>query len=321
MAERRGEGNRVTRRLIVCTTFRSFDGSPNDRIQRQFLRGLAAQTHADWELVVTIFGETGVEETLQDAGVPFTVFRGSTGDYRFSLTEVLSNAVTHSDSLGRGTGIVLWTTCDVVFPPHLFAGIVGRFKPGDAGTSHPHREAASFDDYTAGRIDDVLPYAPLSRETRYEGIDFVYFDADLFAPGSPSRAALEEYRFVDWGLFEHFLTGLARLYAGRRLNLWASAPVVKIGNDREVGQETAAYLKRAWDRNYVPMRRFLDHYALGDGLLRLHDCHKQFELVGRARYLRRLGAHHARQASVRMLQRVVDQLRSYANRLSLTAKQ
>jgi hypothetical protein len=102
--------------------------------------------------------------------------------------------------------------------------------------------------------------------------------------------------------------------------LWPSAPVVKVGNDREVGQETAAYQKRAWDRNYVPMRRFLDEHALGDGLLRLHDCHIQFELVGRASYLRRLGAHHARQATRRMVQRARGQVRSYVNRLSLTSK-
>jgi hypothetical protein len=296
----------MTRRIVVCTTFRSFDGSPNDRIQREFLRSIAAQTYPDWELVVTIFRETGVEEALQEAGVPYTVVQGSVGDYRFSLTEVLLNAVTHSDSLAEAS-ILLWTTCDVVFPSHLFKNIVHGFRPGDAGTSHPHREAAFYDDYLAGRIKDVWPYAPLSRATRFEGIDFVYFDADLFAPGTPSRAALEKYRFVDWGLFEHFLTGLARLYAGRRLNLWASAPVVKIGNDREVGQETAAYLKRAWDRNYVPMRSFLDHYALGDALLRLHDCHTQFELVGRARYLRRLSAHHIRHAPRWMLQRIRNQ--------------
>lgn len=224
----------MTRRLVVCTTFRSFDGSPNDRIQREFLRGVAAQTYPDWVLAVTNFGEIGVEDALRTAEVPFTVFRGSAGDYRFSLTEVLSNGVAHADSTGQGSSVVLWTTCDVVFPRHLFADIVGRFKPGDAGTSHPHLEAATFDDYAAGRISDVRPYGPLSRETLYEGIDFMYFDADLFAPGTSARAALEKYRFVDWGLFEHFLTGLARLHAERRLNLWASSPVVKVGNDRAV---------------------------------------------------------------------------------------
>jgi hypothetical protein len=108
-------------------------------------------------------------------------------------------------------------------------------------------------------------------------------DADLFAPGSTARSALKKYRFVDWGLFEHFLTGLAQLHAGRRLNLWASAPVVKFGNDRAAGKETPSYFQRAWARNYVSMRSFLDHHALGDDLLRLHDCHTRFELVGRAR--------------------------------------
>ena len=120
----------MTRRLVVCTTFRSFNGSPNDRIQREFLRAVAAQTYPDWELAVTIFGETGVEDALRTAEVPFTVFEGSPGDYRFSLTEVLSNGVAHADSTGHGSSIVLWTTCDVVFPPTSLRRHRGTLQAG-----------------------------------------------------------------------------------------------------------------------------------------------------------------------------------------------
>jgi hypothetical protein len=284
----------VTRRVVVCTTFRSFDGSPNDRIQREFLRGLAAQTESGWELVVTLFGETGVEEALRDAKVPFTTFEGTSGEYKFSLTDVVTNGIACADRNGPRSSVLLWTTCDVVFPPNLLAEIVRRFERGDSGTSHPHRIAPSFEDFAAGRVTDAFPHGPLSPEKVNEGIDFVYFDADVFAPGSRARAVLEEYRFVDWGLFEHFLVGIAQLYAARRLNLWATAPIVKIANDRAGGAETAAYFDRAWNRNYVPMRRFLDEHALGSELLQLHECHVQFELVARTRYLRRAAVRRLR---------------------------
>lgn len=286
----------MSRRIVVCTTFRSFDGSSNDRIQREFLRGLARQTHREWQLAVTIFGETGVEEALREAAVPFTAFEGPKGDYKFSLTDVLANGIACASADGGDPGIVLWTTCDVVFPPNLFAEILRRFRPGDAGTSHPHRTAASLDAYAAGRVSGGYPHGPLSREPVEEGIDFVYFDAALFAPGSGARRAVDEYRFVDWGLFEHFLTGIVQLYARRRLNLWPAAPIVKIENDRVEGAETSAYFDRAWNRNYVPMRRFLDEHALGHELLRLHECHLRFELVPRARYLGRVGARRLRLA-------------------------
>lgn len=295
----------MTRRIVVCTTFRSFDGSSNDRIQREFLRSLAAQTYSDLQLVVTLFGDAGVDEALREAGVPFATFEGTTGDYRFSLTDVFMNGIACADSNGPKSSILVWTTCDVVFPADLFAEIVRCFEPGDSGTSHPHRLAKSFDDYAAGHVDDAYPYGRLSPEPVNEGMDFVYFDADLFGPGSPARAAVEEYRFVDWGLFEHFLTGIARLYAERRLNLWATAPAVKIGNDRTEGPETAAYFDRSWNRNYVPMRRFLDEHALGYEFLRLHDCHVQFELVARMRYLRRTGTRRLRRVLERALSQIV----------------
>ena len=282
----------MTHHIVVCTTFRSFDGSPNDRIQREFLRSLAAQDHSGWELVVTRFGETGVDEALRDAGVPFVLVDAERGDYKFSLTDVVLNGLARTDQRGDGSTVILWTTCDVIFPPNLFGDVVRRLRPGDAGTSHPHSIARSLEEYAAGSISLAYPHGRWSDESVDEGIDFVYFDADLLASGTQARSALEEYRFVDWGLFEHFLTGIAELYAARRLNLWAVAPVVKIANDRVASAETEAYFDRSWNRNYEPMRRFLDEHALADDLLRLHDCHSRYELVAPTRYLRRAMGRH-----------------------------
>jgi hypothetical protein len=279
--------------VLVCTTFRSFDGSPNEPIQRAFLTGLAAQAYRSWELVVTTFGEAGVKEALHSSGVAHIVVPGMRGDYRFSLSEVLANGVARAEAT-PGPSVVLWTTCDVVFPPSFLQVVARRFAPGISGTSHPHRLAQSYEDYKAGRIEKTFPFGPFSRSAQMEGIDFVYFDADIFRPKGPARTDLGTYRFVDWGLFEHFLAGMARLYAHQRLNLWASAPVVKIVNTRDVVTETDAYFESAWQRNYEPMRRFLDDYGLGDDLLTIQGCHEQFGLVRRPTYVRRIATYRAR---------------------------
>lgn len=275
----------MRRHIVVCTTFRSFDGSSNDGIQREFLRSLASQTYSDWELVVTRFGETGVEDALGEADIPFVIRDGEPGEYKFSLTDVLLNGVAVSELRGPGSSIVLWTTCDVIFPSGLFADIVRRFRRGDSGTSHPHSIAASLEDVATGSVHLAYPHGRWTPETINEGIDFVYFDADLFAAGTHARKVLADYRFVDWGLFEHFLTGVAELYAGRRLNLWADAPVLKIANDRVASAETTEYFDRSWNRNYIPMRRFLDEHALSHNLLKLHDLHLSYRLAAPARYL------------------------------------
>ena len=80
-------------KLIVASTFREFDGSENDRIQRVFLEGLKNLKHTDLELVVTTFGERTVKKTIEESGLKNVVFEEETKDYRFSLTNVLLNAL------------------------------------------------------------------------------------------------------------------------------------------------------------------------------------------------------------------------------------
>jgi hypothetical protein len=44
------------------------------------------------------------------------------------------------------------------------------------------------------------------------------------------------------------------------------------------------------------MRRFLDEHGMDHDLLRLHECHVEFDLVAPARYVGRAGGHVLRRA-------------------------
>ena len=273
----------MSRRILIATTFRSFDGTRNDEIQREFLASLKRQTYKNWELNVTIFGERNVEETLLDLDIPYRAVHGDAGEFKFSLTDVLLNAVERARELGRGRSVILWTTCDVILPPQFLQAICDHFSPGTAGTSHPHAEAPSVSELNSLRAPQ-LPYGRFSRDVLESGIDLVYFDGDLLLDHETERM-LREYRFVDWGLFEHFLVGIAQLRSSRRVNLWSYGVVQKVTNDREPGNETAEWLADCWTRNSVPMQKFItDTGSPGELLLGLHYLHVQFELLGKLRY-------------------------------------
>ena len=143
-AEPRGSG----RRIYVCTTFREFNGDPNAEIQQRFLDSLEAQTHTNWELVATTFGEKNVASTLASRSFASRVIDGGThSSYRYSLTDVVTNGIRALEETG---GILLWTTADIVFSPTFLETTNAYCIPGVAGLSHPHDAYGSIDDYRAG---------------------------------------------------------------------------------------------------------------------------------------------------------------------------
>jgi hypothetical protein len=304
MARGRRSADHVSRRILIATTFRSFDGSRNDEIQRAFLASLKRQSYANWELDVTIFGERNVEGTLLDLEIPHHLAHGDAGEFKFSLTDVLLNAVGRAREFGSGGSIILWTTCDVILPPNFLQAICDHFSPGTAGTSHPHAEAQSVQELESLRLPQ-LPYGRFSQDVLESGIDLVYFDGDLLLDPETERM-LRKYRFVDWGLFEHFLVGIAQLRSARRINLWSYGVVKKVTNDREPGNETVQWLENCWTRNAIPMQEFItDTGSPAELLLGLHYLHMQFELLGKVRYswqaIRRLlHRRHATDATVAM---------------------
>jgi hypothetical protein len=95
------------RRIVICCTFRSFSNAENDEIQYAFLESLSSVSLTErFELVVTQFGETGVEEALKKFPIKSTIINEVS--QRFSLTKVLLNGIEHAKG-----GSVVWTTVDI----------------------------------------------------------------------------------------------------------------------------------------------------------------------------------------------------------------
>jgi len=278
------------REIVVCTTFRDFDGSENDAIQHLFLESLRAQTWSNWRLVVTVFNEPNVAATLEELGLDAQVMQGDSGGGRFSLTDVVLNGMT---AVQPGRSILLWTTCDVLLPPTFFECIIDRFQPGTAGTSHPHVHSTSLQAYRRGETIYAHPQGLLSRSRQDEGIDLVYFDGDLLLAERAGRI-LTQYRFVDWGIFEQFLVGVAQLVATRLVNIWSVGRVHKIGNDRVPRKETVEYLKTSWERNSRVLSEFIENEGASPLLRDLDYCHRSFSVQNRPRYYAQFLRFHGR---------------------------
>lgn len=255
--------------IVVAVTFRDFTGSQNDAIQRLFLESIKAQSYPNWKLVVTLFGEKNVRREVEACGINATYRENPpVGDYRFCLTDVLLNSVEESRDLP--CAVILWTTCDVIYRPDFFQTIADQYQPRLFAVSHPHVTYSSIEDLGTGRsiagsIDS--------------GMDLAIMDAALLR--DPHYLdIITRYRFVDWGIFEHFLVGLGLLAGGPMLNLYRLSSIAKIENDRKPGNETQAWLLKCWKINEAVFRQFLEHHRLPAQLMHLTYCHLQFRVLG-----------------------------------------
>jgi hypothetical protein len=290
-------------KVIVAVTFREFNGSENEKIQRLFIESIRNQTYSHWRMIVSVFNERLVADEIGKYDFDSVVYQsGPANGYRFSLTDVLLNGI--QEAVTEERAIVLWTTCDVIFPADFFEQIVANATPGFFAVSHPHVTYASR--AKLGSED----YHPASINS---GMDIVIMDSAPFRV--PENLDLvRRYRYVDWGIFEHFLVGVAKVIGGRRINLFPVAKIAKIENDREVGAETTAWLLKCWERNKVVLERFIDDFGLSRQLLNLTYCHMQFELLGsrRAHYLS-FGKDYYRYFTHRLREVVASRVRARVN--------
>ena len=49
------------KKILVCVTFREFNGDENDRIQRLFLESIKEQTYKNYKIIATVYREKNVE--------------------------------------------------------------------------------------------------------------------------------------------------------------------------------------------------------------------------------------------------------------------
>lgn len=256
-------------KILIGVTFREFNGSENEKIQRLFIESIKNQTYSNWRMVVTVFNEEFVKQEIEKYVIDTVFYRnGPVSGYKFSLTDVLLNTITESAT--EEQAIILWTTCDVIYESTFFEQIVANFSQNVFAICHPHITYRSTVD-----LNNDVNQIPTSINS---GMDVMIMDAEIFRSAGNLKI-IQEYRFIDWGVFEHFLVGLALLVHAKRINLFGVCNLFKIENDREVGEETNNWLVNCWENNYIPFNRFVSGYKLPAQLTNLVYCNMQFSII------------------------------------------
>ena len=263
--------------VYIATTFREFDGSENDRIQRLFLDRLSSERYCKLRVKVTTFGEKRVAEVLQQYNIDCDITEEAPFDYRFSLTQVLSNAI-NNENFDK-EDLVIWTTCDVIFSDDFFlkASIANNAARANISfISHPHLICKDTESLDKGIYEKNGPA---------DGIDFVGFSGAKI--DKVFKQDIANNFFSDWGIFEHFLVAVAVKNNFTRINLYEQAPAKKICNDREVNNEDDRYFRMSINKNWPVFNHFLEQSSLSCQFYSLVYCNLLYDLptlLGGLRY-------------------------------------
>lgn len=261
----------MSAKIIICTTFRDFKGNDNDKIQELFLDSLENQDYKDFDLVVTLFGEKKVESVVRKRKLKSFFYDCDPGAFRYCLSKVVLNAISYSKSTKEENYIILWTTCDVILDKNFLSTIISNFRKNILGTSHPHLTYGSVTNYDNRR--------PTGKIELFSGFDLIFFDKD-FLFDKKIMDAINNNIFNDWGIFEHFLISLTDLSRGtKRINLFETAKIYKIENDRKLTNEPNVFLEKSHIRNSAVFRKFLITNKLSIDYFDLVFCHLRFKLT------------------------------------------
>ena len=142
------------KKIIVSCTFREFDGSENDEIQRLFLDSIKKQTHKDITLAVTNFREKTVRAVIEQSGLDYVFFQSDLDVKFYSISETCYNA---ASLLAPGDSILLHTSADHIFPPDFFATIVEHMPAEGSVTSFPQQIYDGVQAWKAGTPIEEQP--------------------------------------------------------------------------------------------------------------------------------------------------------------------
>jgi len=225
----------MNKKIVVSMTFRSFDGSTNDKIQRMFLQSVKGQTNQNFILAVTIFGETGVPEVLKELNIPHTIYHAGPGDYKkFSLSKVLLNGIRVSKEQEENC-ILLWINADNMLDNNFFERISAIQGEKIGGISYPHKQYRSIEDYKARKKATYGWY----------GIDSAFFSRDVF--DEKFIKAIKDYPNNDYLYFEAFVVALATVFCNKRVNM-CPAGYSTIANDYAAVGQTSQSTKETGER-------------------------------------------------------------------------
>ena len=258
-------------KVVVCTTFRDFKGTDNDRIQLMFLDSLTKQTYQNYCLVTTTFGEKKVKKVVDSklGEKSIVIDMQIPPSYRFSLTDVVLNAVQISKTIGERC-IVVWCTCDIQLEPSFLQVLVDNYTSGFSGILHPNVVFSSYNDLLTNHNSMINIQG---------GIDLLFFDGEVLVKAEKD---IEMYRFYDWGFFEFFMASIAMVYSSKRINIYCKQKIKKVLNDRNITEETKAYFQRCVDQNAPIFKQYCIDKGLPSKLyrrMRLFDIHCQFKII------------------------------------------
>ena len=249
-------------KIIIATTFRDFQGSINDEIQKNFLKSLEQQDNKKFKLVYTVFQEKNVEKEIDKYNFESLVCYSNLKLYRFSLSEVFLNAI----KVAQKEDIILWTTSDVIYEINFFSNLIKQAQKYETGTCHPHKIYPSLKSFKNKEN---------SKSNARSGFDLIFFRAKVLK-NEEILGILKKYRNYDWGLFEHFLASLSILKDFKRCNLYFQNSIHKIENDRKPNKESKEWLKNSWLNNKKTLDSFLKDHNISDSVYNLMYCHYLF---------------------------------------------
>lgn len=225
-------------------TFRSFDGSTNDKIQRMFLQSVKDQTYQNFVMAVTIFGEKGVPEALEEANLSHLLHYAEPGDYKkFSLTQVLLNGIRVCKKQKEDC-ILLWINADNMLDPDYFERIASLRGEKIGGISYPHKQYRTIEDYKT----------KISATYGWYGIDSAFFCRDVF--DEKFIEAVKNYPNNDYLYFEAFIVAISAIFCKTRINLYPPG-YSTINNDYEAVNQTAQSTKTFGIKNIAELKRFM----------------------------------------------------------------
>lgn len=255
-------------KIYISTTFREFDGSSNDQIQRLFLERLSKEKNSEIKLIATTFGEKNTLKVLSEYDIDFELFEEERHEYRFSLTKVFLNAINNPNIVS--SDFIIWTTCDVIFDDNFFSMVrkhCGNNTRPVSLISHPH---LIFSDIEALENNIYQINGPA------DGIDFLGFSGSVLT--KDFKQDIKNNFFSDWGVFEHFLVAVAVRNKLKRINIYEETKVKKICNDRQVNNETDSYFKMCLNKNWPVLNKYLKENKMSKQFFSLAYCNLTYNI-------------------------------------------
>lgn len=258
------------KKIIITTTFRSFEGNINDKMQILFLKSLREQTYQNFVLLVTIFNEKNVEKIVSDilGSKADFVYSEIPKQYRYSLSRVILNGIDYG--IEKECDILLDCSGDIILEKNFLQTVNDFFSPMYAGVSHPNIFYDVDCDYRVvrKRVGNCAA-----------GIDIRFFDIALLNCDFVKKR-LEKYILYDWGGIELLLFALSLKYGSSLINVFEETKIIKTENDREALNENNEYLQKSAERNIAVLTELTKEIGENiDNVLDLFYVHKHYKLT------------------------------------------